>query len=117
MSNGRAKRGRRTNDGDEEEGVFLISYLDCRRDTTFVMGRYEWDWERLGRLNFEIPLIASPPSPLYPSGSGVRRCGPSSLHFLIQPLRESNPTPARLPHTQLAVCGAACDRDSLLIYI
>ena len=26
------------------------------------MGRYEWDWERLGRLNFEIPLIASPPS-------------------------------------------------------
>ena len=62
VSNGRAKKGRRTNDGDEEEGVFLISYLDCRRDTTFVMGRYEWDWERLGRLNFEIPLIASPPS-------------------------------------------------------
>ena len=44
-----------------------ISYLDSGltdycRDTTFVMGRYEWDWERLGRLNFEIPLIASPPS-------------------------------------------------------
>ena len=37
----RAKRGRRT---DER---FLI--LDFCRDTTFVMGRYEWDWEGGGR--------------------------------------------------------------------
>lgn len=49
-----------------------ISYLDsgltdCCRDTTFVMGRYEWDWELGRRLNFEIPLIAFPLSPLLSS--------------------------------------------------
>ena len=51
-----------------------------------------------GRLNFEIPLIASLSlSPLHPSG--VCRCGSSlSLHFLIliRPLRESDLNPASL---------------------
>ena len=71
-----------------------VSYLESvRRDTTFVMGRYEW-------LNFEIPLIASALSfsPLFVrlaiAGAPFSIRPSSVLHFLIQPLRGGVSNPA-----------------------
>ena len=90
--------GQKGVDGRTKER-FLI--LDFCRDTTFVMGCYEWDWDPDGRtddgrLNFEIPLIASLPSLLFTRLAFAGAAPPLSLHFLIliRPLRESDLNPA-----------------------
>ena len=52
-----------TNDGD-----FFLIWTDrhCCRDTTFVMGRYEWDWEGGGRTaQFRNSLNCLPLSLLF----------------------------------------------------